>query len=92
MRIGHAGGRNKARERMLQARLSCRARLSIERTFVLQKIAELEKLEIENRDIDEEIERIAETYGESPPHPRPVRAAKICWKRWLLSSSNASST
>jgi trigger factor len=33
--------------------------------FVLQKIAELEKIEIEDEDIDREIERIADRAGES---------------------------
>jgi trigger factor len=39
--------------------------------FVLQKIAEMEKLEIEDADIDAEIDRIADQTGESP---RRVRA------------------
>jgi len=39
--------------------------------FVLQKIAEVEKIEIEEADIDAEIERIAERSDESP---RKVRA------------------
>jgi trigger factor len=39
--------------------------------FVLQKIAEAEKLEIEDADIDAEIDRIADQSGESP---RKVRA------------------
>ena len=39
--------------------------------FVLQKVAEVEKLEIEDDDLDAEIERIADQSGESP---RKVRA------------------
>ena len=39
--------------------------------FVLQKIAEVEKIEIEDDDIDAEIERIADQTGESS---RKVRA------------------
>jgi trigger factor len=39
--------------------------------FVLQKIAEMEKLEIEDADIDAEIERMADQAGESP---RKVKA------------------
>lgn len=39
--------------------------------FVLQKIAEVEKIEIEEDDIDAEIDRIADQSGESP---RKVRA------------------
>ena len=44
---------------------------SLKEHFVLQKIAELEKIEIEDEAIDEEIEAIAEQTGESP---RKVRA------------------
>jgi trigger factor len=61
----------KARERMLQRDVLSSTAQALKEHFVLQKIAELEKLEIENRDIDDEIERIAETYGESP---RRIRA------------------
>ena len=39
--------------------------------FVLQKIAETEKLEVEDADIDDEIDRIADQTGDSP---RKVRA------------------
>jgi trigger factor len=39
--------------------------------FVLQKIAEVEKIEIEDADIEDEIDRIADRSGESP---RKVRA------------------
>lgn len=39
--------------------------------FVLQKVAEVEKLEVEDADIDAEIDRIADQSGESP---RKVRA------------------
>jgi trigger factor len=39
--------------------------------FVLQKIAEVEKIEVEEDDIDLEVERIADQSGESP---RKVRA------------------
>jgi trigger factor len=61
----------KARERMLQRDVLSSTAQALKEHFVLQKVAEIEKLEIENRDIDEEIERIAETYGESP---RRIRA------------------
>jgi len=39
---------------------------SLKEHFVLQKIAELEKIEVNEDDIDDEIERMAEQYGESP--------------------------
>jgi trigger factor len=39
--------------------------------FVLQKIAEVEKLEIQDADVDAEIEAMAERTGESP---RKLRA------------------
>jgi trigger factor len=39
--------------------------------FILQKVAEQEKIEIQEEDIDDEIERIADRAGESP---RKVRA------------------
>ncbi len=61
----------KGRERMLQRDVLASTAQALKEHFVLQKVAELEKLEIDHRDIDEEIERIAETYGESP---RRIRA------------------
>jgi len=39
---------------------------SLQEHFVFQKIAEMEKIEIEDKDIDDEIERIADETGESP--------------------------
>ncbi|MEZ6141023.1 MAG: trigger factor [Zavarzinella sp.] len=46
-------------------------RVALTEQFVLQKIAELEKIEIEDADIDAEIDRLAGVYNESP---RKVRA------------------
>jgi trigger factor len=45
--------------------------LALKEHFVLQKIAEVEKLDIDEQDIDDEIERIAMQNEESP---RRVRA------------------
>ena len=39
--------------------------VALKEHFVLQKIAEVEKIEIEDEDIDAEIERIADQSGES---------------------------
>jgi trigger factor len=45
--------------------------LALKEHFVLQKIAEVEKIEVDEKDLDDEIERIADQSGESP---RRVRA------------------
>jgi trigger factor len=61
----------KARERMLQRDVLSSTAQALKEHFVLQKIAEAEKLEIDQGDIDAEIDRIADMYGESP---RRIRA------------------
>ena len=61
----------RGRERMLQRDVLASTADALKEHFVLQKIAEQEKLEVDHTDIDDEIERIAETYGESP---RRIRA------------------
>ena len=61
----------KARERMLQRDVLSSTAQALKEHFVLQKIAENEKLEIDQTDIDAEIDRIADMYGESP---RRIRA------------------
>jgi trigger factor len=61
----------KARERMLQRDVLSSTAQALKEHFVLQKIAEAEKIEIDQEDIDMEIERIADVYGESP---RRIRA------------------
>jgi trigger factor len=61
----------KARERMLQRDVVSSTEKSLKEHFVLQKIAETEKLEIDEDDINAEIERIADQYKESA---RRVRA------------------
>jgi trigger factor len=60
-----------ARQRILQRDVLASTAKSLKEHFVLQKIAEQEKLEIDNDDINAEIERLADQYNESP---RRVRA------------------
>lgn len=59
------------RQRQLEQDVLRSTAAALKEHFVLQKVAELEKIEIEERDIDDEIERIADRNDESP---RKVRA------------------
>jgi trigger factor len=59
------------RLRVMQQDVIQSTALALKEHFVLQKIAEVEKIEIEESDIDDEIERIADRTDESP---RRVRA------------------
>jgi trigger factor len=59
------------RRRLLEQDAVKSTAAALQEHFVLQKIAETEKLEIEDADIDAEIDRIADQSGESP---RKVRA------------------
>ena len=59
------------RERLLQRDVLASTAQALKEHFVLQKVAEQEKLDIDQTDIDDEIERIAATYNESP---RRIRA------------------
>ncbi len=61
----------KNRQRLLEQDVLNSTRLALKEHFVLQKIAEVEKIEIDEDDIDLEVERIADQMGESP---RKVRA------------------
>ena len=61
----------RSRQRMLEQDVLRSTASALKEHFVLQKVAETEKLEIEDADIDDEIDRIAEQNGESP---RKVRA------------------
>jgi trigger factor len=61
----------KARQRMLERDVLSSTASALKEHFVLQKIAENEKIELDQHEIDEEIERIAEQYGETP---RRIRA------------------
>jgi trigger factor len=59
------------RIRLLQQDILQSTELALKEHFVLQKIAEEEKMEVGEQDLDEEIDRIAEQNDESP---RRVRA------------------
>lgn len=61
----------RARQRLLQQDILNSTAASLKEHFVLQKIAEVEKIDVNEDDIDEEIERIADQSNESP---RRVRA------------------
>src|SRR5262249_4403514 len=61
----------RSRQRMLEQDILATTALSLKEHFVLQKIAETEKIDVDEDDIDDEIERIAEQNDESP---RRVRA------------------
>jgi trigger factor len=61
----------RARQRILSQDILASTAASLKEHFVLQKIAEVEKIEVDDDDINDEIERIAEQYDESP---RKVRA------------------
>jgi trigger factor len=59
------------RQRVLEQDAIASTAAALKEHFVLQKIAEVEKLEIEDEDIDAEIDSIADRTNESP---RKVRA------------------
>ena len=61
----------RAQVRLLQQDTLRSTALALKEHFVLQKIAEVEKLDVDEQDIDDEIERIAMQNDESP---RRVRA------------------
>ena len=60
-----------ARQRLLQQDILNTTALALKEHFVLQKLAEVEKIEVSDDDMNEEIERIASQGDESP---RRVRA------------------
>ena len=60
-----------ARQRLLQQDVLRSTTLALKEHFVLQKIAEVEKIEVDDDEIEMEIERLADQTGESP---RRVRA------------------
>jgi len=60
-----------ARQRMLERDVLSSTAMALKEHFMLQKIAEEEKIEVNEEDIDLEIERIAAQYDESP---RRIRA------------------
>jgi trigger factor len=59
------------RIRMMQQDILESTRLSLKEHFVLQKIAETEKIDVDEDDLNDEVERIAENLGETP---RRIRA------------------
>ncbi len=59
------------KRRILEQDVVASTAAALKEHFVLQKVAEVEKLEIEDDDLDAEIERIADQSGESP---RKVKA------------------
>jgi len=59
------------RARMLQQDVVQNTALALKEHFVLQKLAEVEKIEVNDDDLNDEIERIANQYDEAP---RRVRA------------------
>lgn len=61
----------RARQRLLQQDVLRSTEAAMKEQFVLQKIAEVEKLELDDDDINDEIERLAEINKEPP---RRVRA------------------
>jgi trigger factor len=61
----------KARTRMLERDVLNSTTLSLKEHFVLQKLAEVEKIDVDEDEINEEIVNIAEQTGDSP---RKVRA------------------
>jgi trigger factor len=60
-----------SRVRLMQQDILNSTAMALKEHFVLQKIAELEKIDIDEDDLEDEIERIAEQNDESP---RKVRA------------------
>jgi trigger factor len=61
----------RSRQRLLQQDVLKSTALALKEHFVLQKIAETEKIDVDESDVDAEVERIANQYDESP---RRVRA------------------
>src|SRR5205085_6837935 len=53
------------RRRLLEQDVLKSTAAALKEHFVLQKVAEVEKIEIEDEDLDQEIERIADQSGES---------------------------
>ncbi|MCX7700925.1 MAG: trigger factor [Gemmataceae bacterium] len=61
----------RARQRALERDVLASTAMALKEHFVLQKIAEVEKIEVRDEDIDAEIERLAEANDTSP---RRIRA------------------
>ncbi len=54
------------RERLLKQDILASTALALKEQFVLQKIAEVEKIEVDEKDVEDEIERMAAQTDESP--------------------------
>ncbi|MGE3806845.1 MAG: trigger factor [Gemmataceae bacterium] len=61
----------RGRQKLLERDILQSTALALKEHFVLQKIAEVEKIEVNDNDIEDEIERLAGQYDESP---RRIRA------------------
>jgi trigger factor len=61
----------RGRQRLLQQDVMQSTALALKEHFVLQKIAEAEKIDVDNDEINDEIERLADQTGDAP---RRVRA------------------
>jgi trigger factor len=61
----------RARQRALERDVLASTAMALKEHFVLQKIAEVEKIEVKDEDVDAEIERLAEANDTSP---RRIRA------------------
>jgi trigger factor len=68
---GMAEARVEQEVRLMQQDVLKSTEMALKEHFVLQKIAEEEKIEVDDQDIDDEIYRLADQTGESP---RKVRA------------------
>ena len=64
--MGIAEDEIKARQRLLERDVIQSTALSLQEHFVLQKIAEVEKIDVDEEMLDAEIESLAEQRGESP--------------------------
>src|SRR5439155_19548020 len=58
------------RTRLLQQDVLASTELALKEHFVLQKISEVEKIEVDEDDLDDEIERLAAQSNESPRRMR----------------------
>src|SRR5262249_40229588 len=68
---GMAEDEIRGRQRLLERDVLNSTAMALKEHFVLQKIAEVEKIEIDDDDINDEIDRLADQTGDTP---RRVRA------------------
>ena len=79
----------RGRRRVLEQDVVRSTAVALREHFVLQKIAEMEKIEIDDADIDAEIERIADRSDESPRKVRARMEKEDLIECWRPSCSNA---